>query len=278
MPFSPEFNRLEQKSNLEEAHKKALSLNERYEIKPESFTDLYGEQVVNNDLVELKRLEGVFKSQETPESREMKMWAEVMEAIILEQGEQGEWFGDKASTIKTSRYDDIKNGVDAIVEFEEGINRASHAGLAIDATYSDEVGKKVKSIKNKIDSGKLGVVKYFESEQMPLRGELSEIPITIVTANAKTVRELAELWANNDKKSLANHWVQFQILEELIEECKIFSTYANKVGQLLVAQRYDHIKEIAEQILIDKQDKVKDTGQRDNNFRQTLSDIEWMLK
>jgi hypothetical protein len=50
------------------------------------------------------------------------------------------------------------------------------------------------------------------------------------------------------------------------------------VGQLLVAQRYDHIKEIAQQILIDKQDKVKDTGQRDKNFTQTISDIEFILR
>lgn len=278
MSFSKEFSHLEEYSTLEAAHHKAQALRERYEIKPDNFRDLYGDQVVANDLEKLARLEEDFKKTETPTSRESKMLADIMEAIIAEWGEQGEWFGPEAATIKTSRYDDIVNGVDAIVEFAEGDNRASHTGLAIDATYSDEIGKKIKNIKNRIDQGNLGVVKYFESEHLPLRGELSEIPMVIITANARTVKELAELWVNNNKKALATHWIQFQILEELINECQFFSAYAQRVNQSDIAKRYQHIQNIAQDILINKHTTLTDSGQRDNNFRQSLSDIEWMLK
>ncbi len=276
MKFSLEFSNLERRSTLEAAHEKATKLDEKYSINIETFKDLYGEQTITTDQAELERLEQKFKEQETPHSREAKVLADIMEAIIFEQGEKSDWFGPTATTIKTSRYDDVKNGIDAIVEFEEKKKTTSHVGLAIDATYTDEIDKKVLAIKRKIDSGGLGVIKYFESEQSAFRGELSKIPITIITANARTVQELADLWVNNPK-ALADHWIQFQILGELIGECEIFSDYAKKVSQTEIADRYEHIKQIGQQILIEKQDKIKDTGQRDNNFLQTMSKIKWLL-
>ena len=50
------------------------------------------------------------------------------------------WLGPEATAIKSSRYDDIKNGVDNIVEFhkEEDFS-SSHLALAIDETFSHDV-------------------------------------------------------------------------------------------------------------------------------------------
>ena len=66
--------------------------------------------------------------------------ADVLEAIVLEFGEQGYWFGgegedQEVTTVKTARYDDIKNGTDIIVEYSQKGGGVSNLGLGVDITY-----------------------------------------------------------------------------------------------------------------------------------------------
>lgn len=259
------------------AHEQAKTLITQNEIKPENFTDLYSPDVISRDLAYVESMERKFDRGDNDREKQSKMFADILEAIIFEHGEQSNWFGEQATTIKTSRYDDIYNGVDMITEFDEGQNRSSHAAFAIDATYShDKAGEKFGRIKKKIDSGKLAKVRYFISGSF--RGELSDIPMTVASAHPRTVTELTELWINNDKQKLANHWIQFQLLEELMAQCQAFSVYAQKKGSDFMAERYKHIEEITREILRQKRGLVKDTGQRDDNFQQTLSDLDWWLK
>lgn len=262
---------------IDRAYERAENLTTRNQISMSDFVDLYSSKNVESDLAYVKLLESKFEEENSPEEKERKRLAQILEAIVFEHGEQSDWFGSEATTIKASSFDDYVNGVDMITEFDEGQNRSSHAAFAVDITFSRSAAKKFEKIREKIDSGELAKVKYFQSKNIPFRGELLRVPITVVNAHPETVKRLAKLWIENDYKALANHWIQFQLLEELVEQCQIFADYADKVGQPQVAQSYRHIGEITKKIVERKNQTVKDTGQRDNNFYKTLNDLKEVL-
>jgi len=235
-------------------------------IKPERFADLYGPENVARDIAYVEEKERAFERSDSPEQKEAKKLATIFEAIIHEHAELSEWFGPDATTIKPSRYDDIRNGVDSIVEFQESPASASYLALAIDATFSPDTEAKFARIREEIDRGELTKVKYFASEHLNVRGELAKIPHVVVGADAKTSRELAELWLEKKHRALGNHPVQFQILEETINQLDMFERYATRVKQFEVAAIYGKTKKILERIYEEKLVTIEDTGERDEVF------------
>jgi hypothetical protein len=222
------------------------------EIKIEDFKDLYGEKNIENDRLYVEGMEKKFKEDLTPEKKKLNQLAAVFEAIIYEHGELSDWFGPSAFMIKPSRYDDIKNGVDEVVEFQIDEYSASHLALAIDVTFSHEMQNKFERIKKENDTGKLTKVKYFNSDHLNIRGELSRVPRVVVGAEARTVKELGELWMEEKNKELGKHSIQFQILKEILMQAKVFSRYANQKGKSEIAGIYDKMAIIVEQIYKDK--------------------------
>ncbi len=270
---SPNFYREEQQEMVDKAYARAQAIALQNEIRPLDFISLYTEDGVQADLNYVSRLENQMERDNTPEDRERLRLSTILECLLFEQGEQSEWFGPTASTIKTSRFDDIANGVDMLVEFEETPARLTHSAFAMDVTFSTAAGAKFDKIKNRLKTGELASIKYFCSAKSPFRGELSRIPLTVASAHPKTIYELTELWLEKDYTALSSHWIQFQILEELIEQGKIFAAYAARQKQPQAAASYAHVAALAEEIIKDKRGKVTDTGHRDDNFYPTLSNI-----
>ena len=99
---------------------KALAVDR---IKETDFEDLYGEENVRKDLAEIERLEAKFETLPSKASV-------ILEAIIHEQSELNDWLGPEAHTLKTARYDDIKHGVDEVVEFTDKPGKKSHLAEA----------------------------------------------------------------------------------------------------------------------------------------------------
>ena len=177
-----------------------------------------------------------------------------------------EWLGPDVTTIKCSRFDDIRNGIDSLAEFRETDTAASYLGLAIDVTTAQEFTKKFEKIKQEIERGKLGRVKYFASEHTNIRGEFSNVPKVVVGADRDTVKLLANLCIEKDKKALALHPVQFQILEEIILELGAFEKYARQKGKDDLASVYEKTGKLVQEILNNKRSDIEDTGQRDSAF------------
>ncbi len=278
MRFSPESSpNWERQEILDKAYKKAESLNNQHEIKPESFIDLYTKSAVEADIEYVQKMERIFQTNNTEIDKQHLIAASILEAIIFEQGEQSDWFGPNASTIKTSRYDDLRNKIDSVIEFNEEENRASHVAFGIDVTYASSAHDKFKYIKDRIDKGELARIKYFVSESISFRGELSQIPLTVISTHYDTINQMAADWITTDKISLAGHWIQFQILEELVEQCSLFSNYAKKVNQLRISQSYSNLQKIIEKVLADKKLTLPDPKTRDSNFYSSLQTLESVL-
>ncbi len=234
---------------IEGAYSFAEKTLEENAVSPLIFTDLYGEKNVEDDLKKV----GDYEKKFLPNAA--KKTADVFEAIML-TGELHNWFGERAETIKTSRFDDIFNGTDMIIEFEEEAPlRFSHLGVAVDVTFGTvSLEKKFSRIRNEIDSGKLAKIKYFHSQKEHFRGERSNVPRVVIGVEHDQVVELAALWLRKENETLAKHPVQRLILEEIALQLEILNKYCERIGKRDLAPLYEKDLVIIRNILNNKRD------------------------
>ena len=260
---------------LEKEFSKAKEVIKRDEIKLEDFEDLYGKENVQKDKEYVRKMEYLFNKERNSEKDNSSKLATIFESVIHEHGELSDWFGSSAFTIKTSRYDDIKNGVDEIVEFIEENKKFSHLALGVDVTIANETYSKFKKIIDEINQGKLAEIKYFKSDELGIRGELKNVPRVIISVEGKTVRELGGMWLEGKNKELSEHFIQYQILEEILLQSKFFSLYAEKKNQIKIKDTYEHLNKIIENIYqqkIQNKKEVNKTYGKDRAF-YTIKDI-----
>jgi hypothetical protein len=214
-------------------------------IKEKDFEDLYSPKTVEADMEWVRKEEERFEREDTPEQKEARKISAIFETLIYDQAEMSEWLGRGAITIKSSRYDDIKNGIDLIIEFPDSEEvSASHLALAVDITLSSELEKKLSGIKRDIEHGKLSTVKYFRSETLDIRGEKRDVPKVVIGADSKMLNAVIDLWmqqTGESKDELGNHPIQFILLEEIMVQLKKFRDYAEKVKQGKVGENYEKV-------------------------------------
>lgn len=266
MAFNPESQMFEN-LDIDQAYRNAERMIEHASIKLDDFRgkEGYTDSQVEKDKEEIAESEEEFKKKTSPEQNQVQKLATVFEAIIHQHAELSNWFGPDAFTVKTSRFDDVKNGVDTVVEFPESEVAPTYLALAIDVTFSADTEKKFERIKQEIDLGKPTHVEYFVSEHTPHR-RLERIPRVVIGAEAGTVKKLSELWLEGDKRALGNHPIQFQILEEIDSQLKAFERYAERTGKAEVAKIYGRERKLVEKILSQKSRELKDDGDRDSVF------------
>jgi len=255
MKFERNELKIIEKIMTDKMHEKALNVLTQDIICPEDFIDLYGAKNVEEDIKYVKKMEEKFKQEDSPEKQELKKIASVLEAIIYEQAEINDWLGPEATTIKSSHYDDIKNGVDSVVEFYKKEDfTSSHLALAIDETFSSDIDEKFERIKEEIKQGELAQIKYFVSDRLNIRGELSKIPRVVIGVDEKTIKEVGELWLEKNNKDLAEHPIQFIIIEEILLQLETFKNYAQKVNQPEIVLIYEKTQKILQKIYDEKED------------------------
>ncbi|MDI6820849.1 MAG: hypothetical protein QMD65_01580 [Patescibacteria group bacterium] len=271
-----EENKIFENLDIDQAYKEANRLFKKDAIKISNFSDLYGQNIISEDAAYVKKMEELFVKNNLPEQERIKKLAVIFEALIHYNVELNDWFGPNAFTIKTSRYDDIKNGIDDIVEFEESETTVSHLALAIDVTFSPEEKQKTfERIKKEIESGELAKVKYFQSDHINIRGELIKIPRVVIGADTKTIKRLGIAWLEKDNKTLGNDPIQLQILEEILIQLEVFRAYAERVKKLEIAEIYEKTHAMIQKIHNEKRSSIDDSGMRDHVFDAIKTSLDY---
>src|SRR3989344_86918 len=234
-------NRQEFSPVMEQAQRKAhITLrNPDYIIQESDFMSVYSEEEVRADVSLALRLRSKFDMNQSAYEKNSKQIADIFEALVLEQTELSNWFGDNAHTFKSSDYDDFTNKVDMIAEWSmpEG---SRVVGLAVDATFgSDSISKKMEQIKKEIDEGALGSIKYMKYADGRLKQEpLRNVPRIVLGVSQEVVEELARLWVNGEKTRLGEHSVQKAFLLQLECQLQFMEAYARGVGNETAANAY----------------------------------------
>jgi len=285
--------KLKLESPVEKAHKSLMRNKEYVDIR--KFSDLYGESVIEEDAKRVEDLEKTFEKEDTPEKKESKKLADSFEVLISQLAELENWLGEDMFLKETSKFDDLINGVDMVAEsIKEG--RFSHLGLAIDVTFSRNpatIGAKIRRILGEIRSGVLAKVKYFDSEEADIRGELRNIPRVVVGTDKKTLNELADLWLRRNtlreskfkgdltdaamaavdeqlktiNLQLRNHRIQNHILRQIEFQLEKFSNFAEEQDQKELAEKIRSNLEMIREIVNSK----KDVEEGEDKFMDKLS-------
>jgi hypothetical protein len=158
-------------------------------VSMDDFADVYGKDEIDRDKAEVERIERGFqkKLEEKPfdeqDEKVKKMRrGEALEAVFRDHIESKNWFGNEAVFVRSSRYDDLKNGVDGYVEFAVDGESGEIIALAIDVSMSSKIEQKVDRNVRKVLGDERSEIKYFEpqtSTQYP-KGKLENvIPLVI---------------------------------------------------------------------------------------------------
>ena len=240
-------------------------------INMDDFADLYD---VAKDEEYVQKLEKIFEKENSPQEKENKKLATVLEAILHEQIEQNCYLGDDVKTVSTCKFDDIKNGVDQILEIgNEDKKNAQHLAIAIDATFSADVYKKIKKIKEKIKSGKLAVIKYFKSDALHFRGEKGGIPEFVLGIDKKSLESVTQLWMNSENQKLYHHPLHIMIFNEILKQAKYYQDYAEKIGQMEIAKKYNELYNIFSESKQEKEELAKEIFKNPENQEEMEEDV-----
>lgn len=177
---------------------------------------------------EAERNEGT--EEEVQAKHRRKMMADCLEAIFLYTRS---WFGPTARLFPTTKWDDYMNGVDMVAERHEG-DLVDHHGFALDITYggSKTVLKKMKGIADGIKKGLLAQVSFFKSGDGKFKGQLGDIPLIVIGADGNTMMGLINTFAEGEgshvDKKLSEHPFQFQMIDQIMQQCDFFIECARK--------------------------------------------------
>lgn len=221
-----------------DAYKKAASIYKPTNM--DEFASTYGESKILGDKARVKELDDLFLNEHRNNSEEMKQIhriAKTFEIIFFDQAGVSNWLGENAKTLQVSKYDDLVNGVDSVVEFTPN-GSYSILALAVDITSSHELGRKFDRIKKEIDNEKLTELTYFKSEAFNFIGRKFNIPRVVIGADRKVLIDLMEKWLDKDKKGLAEHVIRVIIIEEITEQLEVFINYAESTGKQKIADIY----------------------------------------
>jgi len=240
-------------------------------INMDDFADLYN---VPKDKEYVQKLKKIFEEENSPQEKENKKLATVLEAILHIQIEQNCYLGDDVKTISTCEFDDIKNGIDQILEIgDEDEKNIRHLAIAVDITFSVDVYKKIKKIKEKIKSGKLAVIKYFKSDVLHIRGEKGGIPEFVLGIDKNNLENVIQLWLNDENKKLYYHPLHIIILDEILQQTKYYQNYAKRVGRIEISEKYKELYSIFLQVKQEKEELIKEILKNPDNKEKMGEDV-----
>ena len=218
-----------------------IEKEEAARIKLESFrgTEGFSNEEIDRDMRFEKDASEKFeriKSTEDPiEMKQIHESARIMELLLPLAIQDYGWLGKNTNRIHVSLYDDFVNGVDSgmqLIEPEETEN----LGMEIDFTSSEAaMGEKVLKIVKSIQSGKVTVVKYFDS---PTTGKLKnvEMPKIAFGAPLNEIIECADAFVEARKnprsellrKSIEDHPLKKKFLSYTVNQLREFLAIATK--------------------------------------------------
>src|SRR3989344_233557 len=108
-------SRLERSLDVERGYRRALEAMKKGAVRMGDFVSKFGKDVVSRDIAYLRDRYSDFRKADAalpPEVLEFQRLSKVLEAIIYEVGELGEWLGPDARTTAASPLADVTNTVD----------------------------------------------------------------------------------------------------------------------------------------------------------------------
>ncbi|HYD93041.1 MAG TPA: hypothetical protein VEB18_01115 [Candidatus Paceibacterota bacterium] len=245
MAHDPGFRQFENKADraatgfIREAHQRALYWRQHRAVNPEKFKSVPPEEA-KRDADYAKRMDQRFAMQNNNEESTI---AGVFEVGLWWLTRTKKLLGEQTSAVLPSRFDDIVNGVDLILEILKENEPVSQVGVGIDATFGyDKVHVKLADLGDKVAHGEGAKVKYYLSSDGEERA-LTGVPRVIIGLSVDHARELAQLWRRAESgEQLAitpdKHPLRVLILQQLVTQTGALAALARSQGNEVLADAY----------------------------------------
>lgn len=225
---------------LQRMHSEAQKIIMQGAIDPESFSDLYGKENIAADQRAVRNVKSKFENNTT------KQVSDIFEALVLTHTELSNWLGPNTETIRTSEYDDIMNGVDLVLEFNEE-NTTKHLALGIDVTFgTSTMEKKFAHIKDEINKDELAKVKYFTAHGY--KGSLNQLPRIVVGVDLDKIVQLTGMWERKENVKLADHITKDILISEIEMQLNAYKKYADSIGSVSASKSYTQAMHILRRV------------------------------
>ncbi len=239
--YSPNERGLISPQLLKTAEENAEALRKQYSINLAPFMDeqVYGKEAVMNDLKKVLSLEEKFAANTSKSDLEAKRLSSIFEMYFVDAANTQKWFGDKTNIMRTTRFDDYINGVDAIAEFQDDSDKFGHLAMSTDLTFGHDASLgKIEEILRSIDGGEMARLRYFHSDAMGYTGQLRDIPKTILGMDRENLPEFVRLWTHQ-KDSPEIKTYRDLMLTQLHDQLGFFTSYADKRhGESVIRSKY----------------------------------------
>lgn len=169
-----------------------------------------------------------FAQERTTTLERIEDMAAVMEVVFGTNIDGSEWI-PRSDVIFTSKYDDIVNGVDMVVEMPDR-KGTPIMGLDITLASSDVVEKKVNRVIHNIRDGKLATVDYYRSENFT-DTKLNYLPLFIAGVDIHAAAELSQLYTNGKRGEITDHVASIYMLYELRMQAEAYMKAAEGYGR-----------------------------------------------
>jgi len=213
--------------------------------KETDFIDVYGKDTVERDLEAVSGRKASFEQKASALSQ-------AAEGVVFRSLEDY-WLTDGIFTHSTAEYDDIKRGIDIVLEFDPEMIGSSRLAIGIDVTNDFTTKTKNRTydkFKRKIanfeEFGRQ-MVKYYEGEYEYLnrktskkqirRGGIEVVPI-VISIGQDELRDLLISYDNIDNKEtkrspsdeIASHRARAIVILQIVEQLKMYESLYRKTS------------------------------------------------
>lgn len=227
--------------SFEQGVQQAKNIITKKAVPYEKFEPIFGEESIRADKAHVANLKEQFKKGKQIDDYGSNCGT-IFEAILHMRLEKGDWI-DGVRATKPNEFDDFVHGIDEVVQIIHPETKKEEAVFAIDALTVGSgllnvgIEKKMNRIENDIKMGHLSEIKYFFDEETGKIG-IKDIPKVIIAAGTHTIQELNESWMEKDMDEIRRHPLQIQILEQIIEQSGIISSFAERNDRKEIAEKY----------------------------------------
>ncbi len=198
-----------------------------------------GRMEVKRDFEELQKIMDIFKKnnegldeKKASNNEKAKKLATISERAIVFGVSKLNWCGDNVTISPTSNFDDVKRGVDEIMQIES-TDGVESLGLGIDVTYrgllSESYRNKLTKQLQSIYDGYSCDIKYFKNQNGEMMSEFSvpKIPLYI---DFEKVKDLVRMINNIDNPEVLEQFKEspqrFSIINQIVTICDLLGDFA----------------------------------------------------
>ncbi len=239
--------------------------------------DLYGPKGLKARQQEFKAKMAAMEGPEAIRAEKSKKIATIIERSVTYGANMG-WYGNSVTIEPTSQFDDVKRGVDEVLEIRKessiavstsqfddvkrGVDEvletrkeveSSFLALGIDVTYrgllSEQYKQKLFGILRGISKGHKTKIKYFKNHKGEKMKEFA-VPKTILYFNINDVKDFATMIKHIDEpgimESFKNTPQKFAIMNQMIIQCEKLAAFAEESKNDIFKKYKDIVSSIKE--------------------------------